>query len=178
MLLGIKKTYCVIVVPDIIGEIGFNAGLILLEYWSDHERWTPQELFIQRPRGRVFGVFVVQRSNDGGAGGVAVVEQRVKVRQEAIADHQRFSCSSGNAVPHCGILIGVFESIVAATERVKGPQFHPAFAELLGCFTDESANVSTVVRYSEHVELEHSCKYFQISSRQLSVEHNSYLIEW
>ena len=156
-----NQTYGVIVVPNIIGEIGFDSGSILLEYRSDHKCRTPQELFIQCPCHRVFGVFVIQRSNDSRALGVAVVKQRVKVRQETVANHKSFACGVGNAVPRCGVLLGAVFVVMTATERVKRAQFNPTLAHLLRCFADEPTDVSTVVRYAKHVELKHSCQQSQ-----------------
>ena len=85
---------------------------------------------------------MAQRTNDCAAFLVDLVEQRVQVGQEAVADVDYLPGGRCNVrSKRCWILVDSIQTVVVAEESVESAQLHPASALFWRGISKETANV-------------------------------------
>ena len=99
---------------------------------------------------------MVQWTDDGRSCRVTQMEECVQIRQQTVADEEGTASGISDGRPNTRILIERVQDVVIATERVKCSQLRPPLTHFFSCVENETANVSSDVWNSEHVEFHHS----------------------
>ena len=102
---------------------------------------------------------MVKRTDDSAASRPTVVEESVQIGQELIANIQRISGWIDHwSGPDGRVLITKIFRVMIPRKGIECTQFHPTLAQLFGCVLIKTANISSNVRDTKHVELQKSYK--------------------
>lgn len=126
----------------------------MFEDRGDEDGRAEEELPVCGGEGRVVGEFPCQRAENGGSRGVSVVEERVDVGEEAVADVHGHLTRFDDGRPDVRLLANRSEFVVVAVKWEECRELHPPITQLLISIPIKPARIHAEHRDPEQLEVE------------------------
>ena len=129
------------VVEPVVGEVDIDGSRVLVENRADKDAWAEEELVLNIVRLRVVWVVEEQRLQGGCSVGVLLVEGRIEVIKQTVANVDRVLRRLGDEGPAVELLRDRGVAVMVAVERIECSKCGPSRAQSLSRVPSKSANV-------------------------------------